>query len=135
MAKPILDDIAQMPESRRARGAALHRLVATLFPKATMDMSYKMPTYRVGENFIAWGNKKSHLSVYTCSAQRIADFRLRHPEIRSGVGCLNFRDADDVPLADLKRVVRNALAPGAKVLAAERAARATARGNSRSRKR
>ena len=126
--KSSLDDyIAELPAIRQLRARTLHRMVRRLFPRAQLRFHYKMPTYVVGDNFLAWGNKKSYFSVYTCSAVRIAAFKARHPDIPSGVGCLNFRDRDEFPRRDLERVVKNALAPGARLLQQERAAIEAAR--------
>jgi uncharacterized protein YdhG (YjbR/CyaY superfamily) len=93
--------------------------VKNLFPKATCDFSYRMPTYHVGEHFFAWKSQKAYLSIYTCSAERIASFTKKHPNIPCGVGCINFRDRDPFPLRDLSSVIKNALAPSAMILTCE----------------
>lgn len=111
--------LAQLPEARRERGLALHGLILSLFPQATASLGYRMPTYRLGAQFVAWASTKRHLALYTCSAERIAGFRTRHPEIEAGRGCLRIRDSQRLPLADLAQVVRNALAPGRALLARE----------------
>lgn len=119
--------IGTLPPPRQRRARALHRLIRRLFPQAQVSLRYRMPTYDLDGHFLAWGNKKNYLSLYTCSAERIAGFRAANPEIPTGVGCLNFRDKDDFPLKDLERVIRNALAPGAALLKRERTTAATAR--------
>ncbi|OQW31290.1 MAG: hypothetical protein A4E19_20180 [Nitrospira sp. SG-bin1] len=103
--------LAMLPRDRRERGEAIDRLVKKLFPKTTCDFSYRMPTYHVGEHFFAWKSQKNYLSVYTCSSERIAAFMKKHPEIRHGAGCINFRDRDPFPLHDLATAIANALAP------------------------
>jgi uncharacterized protein YdhG (YjbR/CyaY superfamily) len=115
--------LAQLAPARRGRGEALHRLVLKHFPDAVASLQYGMPHYRVGDAFFAWGSQKSYLSVYTCSVDRLLRFRSRHPEVKGGKGCLNFRDADAFPVADLALVVRDALAPTADIRARELAAR------------
>lgn len=115
----IEDYIAQLPASRRERGEAVHALVRRLFPAATASLRYRMPTYDLDGNFLAWSNKKACLSLYTCSAERIRSFRNRHPAHRCGVGCIHFRDQDPFPLSDIETVVRNALAPGRAIQARE----------------
>ncbi|MDH5222052.1 MAG: DUF1801 domain-containing protein [Betaproteobacteria bacterium] len=112
--------VALVPEARRERALTLHGLILSLFPQAAISMQYRMPTYRLGENFVAWASQKRHLALYTCSDQRIAGFRARHPEVRAGKGCLRFRDGQRLPLADLAQVVKNALAPGRAILAREK---------------
>lgn len=120
-AQAIARYVAQVPEARRERALALHGLILSLFPQAAISMEHRMPTYRLGANFIAWASQKRHLALYTCSQARIAGFRARHPEVRAGKGCLQFRDSQRLPLADLAQVVKNALAPGRAILAREKA--------------
>jgi len=115
--------IKRVPEARRERALALHGLILSLFPQAAVSLEHRMPTYRLGANFIAWGDMKRHLAIYTCSGERIAGFRARHPEVQGGLGCLRFRDSQRLPLADLALVVKNALAPGRAILARELASR------------
>lgn len=115
--------LARVPQARRERALALHGLILSLFPQAAVSMQYRMPTYRLGAHFIAWASTEQHLALYTCSGERIAGFRARHPEVRGGVGCLRFRDSQRLPLADLAQVVRNALAPSRAILARELAKR------------
>lgn len=120
-AQAIVRYVAQVPEARRERALALHGLILSLFPQAAISMEHRMPTYRLGANFIAWASQKRHLALYTCSEARIAGFRARHPEVSAGKGCLRFRDSQRLPLADLAQVVKNALAPGRAILAREKA--------------
>jgi len=108
---------------RHERGEALDALIRKLAPDAAIDMSFRMPTYRRGEHFVAWASQKRCLSVYTCSAERSAAFRARWPAIKAGVGCVNFKDSDPFPLGDLKTLVRDALKPSAEILAREAAQR------------
>ena len=115
----IVRYLAQLPEARRERALALHGLILSLFPQAAVSLGYRMPTYRLGGEFVAWASNQRHLALYTCSAERIAGFRARHPEVAAGRGCLRFRDSQRLPLADLAQVVRNALAPGRAILARE----------------
>jgi len=117
--------IADMPERRREKAKTLHALVLQLYQAVQLSMQYKMPTYHLNDNFFAWGNKKSYFSVYTCSRERIAEFKQRHPKIPGGVGCINFRDKDDFPIASLKKVIRNALSPGRKIREREQSATKT----------
>jgi len=47
----VTDYLVTLPEGRWERGEAIHLLVKKLYPKATYDFSYRMPTYHVGEQF------------------------------------------------------------------------------------
>lgn len=126
-ADPVERYLAQLPELRAARGRAMHALVLKLFPNAAVSFDYRMPTYRIGDNFFAWASQKQYLSVYTCSSERIAAFVKKYPQIKSGVGCINFRDNDAFVIAHLSAVVKAALKPGASLVAREQAARTQCR--------
>lgn len=119
----IVRYLARVPAARRERALALHGLILSLFPQAVVSMEYRIPTYRLGANFVAWGSTQRHLAVYTCSAERIAGFCNRHPEVQGRLGSLRFRDSQRLPLADLAQVVRNALVPSRSILAREVAKR------------
>lgn len=110
-AQAIARYVARVPAARRERALALHGLILSLFPQAQASLEYRMPTYRLGGEWVAWASQKRHLSLYTCSEERIAGFRARHPEVDAGKGCLRFRDGERLPLADLAQVVKSALAP------------------------
>jgi uncharacterized protein YdhG (YjbR/CyaY superfamily) len=103
--------LSHVPLSRRERALALHGLILSLFPQTEVSLERRMPTYRLGEEWIAWANQKRHLALYTSAEERIAGFRARHPDVDAGKGCLRFRDSQRLPLADLAQVVRRALAP------------------------
>lgn len=99
----------------------MDRVIRSMFPAVEVDMLYRMPTYHVGENVIAWGSQKSHFAVYTCSAVRLDSYRKQHPQVKCGVGCIRIRDVDAFPIKDIRLLVRDALAPSKSILARERA--------------
>ena len=100
---------SRAPEKRKAHLMALHELIVGLFPSATIDMKYKMPTYQFGEGWVAVANQKSYVSLYTCGPAHIAKFKEKYPKFKTGKGCINFKESDSLPLADLKSVVRHAI--------------------------
>ena len=109
MNKALLAYFESVPEFRRSRLTALHGLITTLFPEAVVGMGYRMPTYRAGEGWVAIANQKNYVSLYTCSASHITAFRDKHPRFKTGKGCINFRDSDDLPLQDLTEVIVHAI--------------------------
>ncbi len=99
-----------LPAGRKETMEALHALVIGLFPDAVIDMRYKMPTYSVGEGWVAIANQKNYVSLYTCSAEHLEGFKAQHPDIRTGKGCINFRDRDAIPEPAVKAVIEHAIA-------------------------
>ncbi len=39
----------------------------------------------------AIGNQKNYWSVYTCSLEKIPAYLASNPQVKHGVGCINFR--------------------------------------------
>ena len=100
---------AAVPEPRKEKVEALHQVVMELFPDIELDMKYKMPTYHLGEGWVAIANQKNYVSLYTCGYHHIEGFKEKHPDIKTGKGCINFRDKDDLPINDIEQVVKHAI--------------------------
>ena len=100
---------AAVPANRKPRIEALHSLILTLFPDAIVDMHYKMPTYRSGDGWVAIANQKNYISLYTCGYHHIEGFKTKHPSIKTGKGCINFKDKDPLPLGDIENVIKHAI--------------------------
>ncbi len=94
---------------REPHMTALHKLITDLYPDVIVDMSYKMPTYRRGDGWVALASQKRYVSLYTCGAHHLARFKERHPEIKTGKGCINFKAGERLPLADVRQVVKHAI--------------------------
>ncbi|MBV2091619.1 MAG: DUF1801 domain-containing protein [Candidatus Thiodiazotropha sp. (ex Ctena orbiculata)] len=101
--------IAELSEERKARFMLLHQMIVDEYPDAVVDMHYRMPTYRLAEGWVALANQKNYISLYTCSAAHIESFKTDYPQIKTGKGCINFKDKDPLPLDDLLSVVRHAI--------------------------
>jgi len=101
--------LASVPAHRAKSLAQIHDLIMSEFPQATESMEYKMPTYKIGDNWLAIANQKAHISFYTCDPALIQPYLDQHPNIRAGKGCLRFRDTQTVDLPTLRTVVRLAL--------------------------
>lgn len=105
----VADYFAAIPEKRKTRINELHNLILNLYPDAVVDLKYKMPTYRVGEGWVALANQKHYISLYTCGYHHIEAFRKNNPEIKTGKGCINFRDKDKLAVADIEAVIKHAI--------------------------
>lgn len=66
----------------------LHQLVMDAHPDATMILSYKMPTYVVGDRRLYVAVWKHGLSIYGWDEDRNAGFTARHPELSSDKGTI-----------------------------------------------
>jgi uncharacterized protein YdhG (YjbR/CyaY superfamily) len=101
------DEIAS---SHRPLFDRLHRLIVDTCPDAESELSYGMPTYRVGRRRLNVGAWKHGLSLYV-SPNRDGGFSARHPELVGGKGTirLNVDDAARIPDEEFQELVRAAL--------------------------
>ena len=112
MDKEVKGYLDALSEQRSQRLVSIHKRIVKLFPEAEVSMKYKMPTYMLETGWLSIGNQKNYISVYTCGAHHLAGFREKHPQIKGGKGCLNFKDKVEIPLDDLEEVIRHALLEG-----------------------
>ena len=105
LADKVEDYLREIPGARETRFNALHNLILERYPQVTVDMKYKMPTYHIGNNWVALANQKNYISLYTCDAEDIKTFKHNHPTIKTGKTCINFRESDELPLDDLADVL------------------------------
>ncbi|MEX0289390.1 MAG: iron chaperone [Flavobacteriaceae bacterium] len=109
MNKEVLRYLDSVPDDRKARVLSLHEAIVDEFPDATVDMKYKMPTYSFNDGWVAIANQKNYVSLYTCGYHHISEFKEKYPKIKTGKGCINFKDSDLLPLDEIRQVVRHAI--------------------------
>lgn len=110
MHKPTFDEyMAKVPRARRGRLEEIIGHIRAWYPHSRVSIKYQIPTFEHEDGWVAVANQKNYVSLYTCSPEHIAPYKEKHPGIKSGKGCLNFRDADKIDYGDLKVVVRNAM--------------------------
>lgn len=105
----IDDYMDKVPLDRRERILEIIWHLKRWFPESIVTMKYRMPTIEKDENWVAIANHKNYISFYTCSEEHITPYIEKHPDIRHGKGCLNFRDTDELSYDDLKTVVSSSL--------------------------
>ena len=98
-----------LPTLRKAKIEKLHSLIIECFPKIEIDMQFKMPTYKYKDGWVAIANQKNYVSLYTCSALHLVNFKKLYPNIKTGTGCINFREKDPIPEKAVKAVIEHAI--------------------------
>ena len=109
MNKEIRDYFSSIPDKRQDRVMSIHNLILQIYPDIKVDMSYKMPTYRQGDGWVALANQKNYISLYTCGESHLEPYRKKHPQQKTGKGCINFRARDKIHYDDLKTVIKHAI--------------------------
>jgi len=89
----------------------LHRLILATHPDADVVLSYKMPTYQVGNRRLHVGAWKHGVSIYGWQQGGTDAFTARHPELKTSKGTLRLRPEEAATISDgeLSDLVRAAL--------------------------
>jgi hypothetical protein len=75
-------------------------LILAVHPDATVVLSYKIPTYKVGSRRLHMGAWKHGLSIYGWQQGRGDAFTARHPALKTGKGTLQLRPEDAAAIPD-----------------------------------
>lgn len=105
----VQEYIESLPEKRKERILQIRNLILSLYPEIEENMKYRMPTYTTSTGWVSVASQKSYISLYTCNASHIKRFKERYPEIKTGKGCINFRDNDSFPLEEIGEVLKKAV--------------------------
>lgn len=86
------------------------KLIMETCPDAQVELSYRMPTYRLGRRRLNVGAWKGGVSLYA-SPSRDGGFSARHPELAAGKGTIRLTPADAarIPDTELLALIRAAL--------------------------
>ena len=107
-AQAYIDAIA--PEQRPLFDR-MDAVIREVHPEVEVGLSYKMPTYRVGERSLHVAVWKHGISLYGWNEGADGGLIARHPELSSGKGTLRITPAaaKDITDDELRAVVRGAL--------------------------
>lgn len=105
------DYLAALAPAQRPLFDRMHRLVREAHPTAEVVLSYRMPTFVVGQRRLHVGVWKHGLSLYGWESGRDAGFSTRHPELDSGKGTLRLPHdvAEQISDDELRDLARAAL--------------------------
>ena len=92
--------IDAIPAEHRALFDRIHRLVMEARPDASLVLSYKMPTYKVGKRRLFVGVWKHGVSIYGWGRGGDAGFTARHPALKTSRGTIQLRPADAAAIPD-----------------------------------
>lgn len=104
----VAEYIAGVPPEHRTVFDRLHRLVLDTLPDAAVVLSYKMPAYVVAGGRVSLSNGKAGVSIATTVAEPVAAFHARNPAFKAGKVTVLFPPDADLPLDDLRDLIRAA---------------------------
>ena len=109
----VREYVDAIPAASRPLFDRLHDLILAAYPGAAVVLSYRMPTYRVGDRRLYVAAWKHGVSIYGWQQDRNGGFVDRHPTFSSGRGTIRLRPEDAAGIADdeLSELLRGALDP------------------------
>lgn len=109
--RAVADYLEAIPAKYRPLFDRLHGLILDACPEATLAMSYKMPTYKMGGRRLHLAVWKHGVSIYGWKRQGDGGFTPAHPELQTSTGTIQLRLEDAALIADdeFRELVRAAL--------------------------
>jgi uncharacterized protein YdhG (YjbR/CyaY superfamily) len=105
-AATIPEYISGLPPGERAVVETLDKMVRSAAPKGSGSMKYGMPTYTLASRIIAFNAQRNYFSFYA-DPEIVKRYRGELKGLDCGKSCIRFRKIGDVPLATLRRIVRD----------------------------
>jgi uncharacterized protein YdhG (YjbR/CyaY superfamily) len=87
----------------------LQDIIARLCPDALVKWNWRIAVYYNGNNWVGLGFRKDGISLYTQYIPLITAFREKHPQLKYGKGCINFRLKDVIPEEDIRSLIESVL--------------------------
>jgi uncharacterized protein YdhG (YjbR/CyaY superfamily) len=94
---------------QRALFERLHNLIMGVYPAAENSISYGLLKYAADKRHVWLGFRKDGISLYTQFIPLITAFREKHPHLKYGKGCINFRLKDVIPEEDVRSLIESVL--------------------------
>ena len=103
--------IDAIPPEQRPLFDRMDAVIRAVHPDVDIVLSYKMPTYRVGERSLHVAVWKHGISLYGWNQGRDGGVLARHPEVSSGKGTLRITPAaaKDITDDELRTLVEGSL--------------------------
>lgn len=103
--------LSSLPPERREAIERVWQVVRDNVPAGyTEQISPKFLTYTAdGEWFLALANQKNYISLYLCSIYIFPELKAKldssGKKLKCGKSCINFKQAEDLPLATIAEIV------------------------------
>ncbi len=108
-AQEVLDYINSHEGAELAFFHKLQDIIAGLCPDAIVKRNWRIAVYYNGKNWVGLGFRKDGISLYTQFIPLITAFREKHPHLKYGKGCINFRLKDVIPEEDVRSLIESVL--------------------------
>lgn len=101
--------VSSVSDERRTLYDSLEGLILNMYPDARIGISYGVPTYWAKSGRVGLAYWSDGVSFYPFGGDYLDEFRAAHPSIKTSKGTINFKVSEKVPLASLKKIIRQAI--------------------------
>ena len=112
-----------VPEPARAALQKLRAAIAAAAPGATEAISYGMPAFRLNGGLVAYAAFKNHCSFFPMSSTLVAEYAEELESFATATGTIRFTVEKPLPVALMKKLVKERVAQNARKAAAKAAKR------------
>ncbi len=104
-AKDVEEFINAVSDARRDLILEFQSRILKMYPQARRVISYNIPMYKTDTGWVGLGYWKQGVTLYTGHPPLILAFSEKHPELKTRVGCINFRLKDAIPWGDVTELI------------------------------
>ncbi|MBN2828933.1 MAG: DUF1801 domain-containing protein [Candidatus Cloacimonetes bacterium] len=101
----VQEYIDKVEDNRKELFYKLQDLILRLFPESERRISYQVVVYQIPTGNVWLGYWKHGVSLYTGFISKIAEFKEKYPDIKTGKGCLNLKMTDEIPWQEIEDLV------------------------------
>jgi len=101
--------INSVSDERRQLYVRLEGLVRELYPEAELVKSYGIPKYQIKTGGVWLNYWKGGVSMHGGGTDFLAEIQAKYPQIKTGKGGINFKVGDELPEAEVKAFITNAM--------------------------
>lgn len=101
--------IGRVTDERRALADKIHAYLTKELPGIATLVSWGLPTYKLGKEWISLNYNKLGVVVYSCRTDLVGRFKLSHPELKMGKGCIHLNLKKPIPFDDLFSLLKEIL--------------------------
>jgi len=101
--------VSSVSDERRKFYVSLERLILGMYPDARIGISYGVPTYWAKSGRVGLAYWSGGVSFYPFGGDYLDEFRAEHPTIKTSKGTINFKVSEKVPVAALKKIIRESI--------------------------
>ncbi len=109
MEKTFTELFESVADERKNLADKIHAYLTKEIPDLATQISWGMPTYKLGKQWISMNYNKLGVVLYSCRTDLVGRFKAQHPELKTGKGCIHLNLKKPIPYNDLFSLLKDIL--------------------------